>query len=116
MRQSPCVLTYAQHLRDDAAFRAGVSVLGRVRVPAGLLRDPLRLRRPALLLEGASLRAFMARSHCGALFWPLTRISARGVLWGPSCGPRCTIARPESYLTYYSVPRTRHGSGLSAWN
>jgi hypothetical protein len=28
-----------------------VPVLGRMRVPADLLRDPLRLRRPAILLD-----------------------------------------------------------------
>jgi hypothetical protein len=39
-----------QHIRDDAAIRAGMPVLGRVRVSVGVLRDPLRLRRPAILL------------------------------------------------------------------
>jgi hypothetical protein len=50
MRRPERVLTLLQHLRDDAAVRARVPVLRRVRVSAGLLRDPLRLRRPALLL------------------------------------------------------------------
>jgi hypothetical protein len=40
-----------QHLRDHAAVRARVPVLGWMRVSASLLRDPLRLRRPAVLLD-----------------------------------------------------------------
>jgi hypothetical protein len=51
MHERGCVLTHWQHLRDDAAVRARVPVLGRMRVSADLLRDPLRLRRPAVLLD-----------------------------------------------------------------
>jgi hypothetical protein len=61
MRGRECALTLRHYLRDDAAARAGVPVLGRVRVSADMLRDPLRLRRPALLLDvvGDGARAWV---------------------------------------------------------
>jgi hypothetical protein len=39
-----------------------VPVLGRVRVPTDLLRDPLRLRRPAVLLDACGI---FVDSACG---------------------------------------------------
>jgi hypothetical protein len=57
-----CALTLGQHLWDDAAVRARVPVLGRVRVPTDLLRDPLRLRRPAVLLDACGI---FVDSACG---------------------------------------------------